>query len=300
MNPTLKTNYELLALDLDGTLFNPQSVVSPVNIAAVDRARAAGLKVIICTGRGLLECVGGLEAINQREPVVVAGGAIIADPITRTTIHRFNIHQSLVHNAVEIILASKHAALVLKDPLQAGFDYLVVSPESCPLDPVSQWWFSKMNVEVRYTDSLEKDPCPLATVRVGACGRGHILDGAKGKLIASLGDRAVIHNFPAVVAPEHARSVGNGESLNILEIFDRDATKWSAISYLAKEWNIDPAAVVAIGDEINDISMIEGAGLGIAMGNAIPATKAVAKRITLTNAENGVAHAVDRILSREW
>lgn len=292
--------YRLLALDLDGTLFNPESIVPPANIAAVDRARAAGLKVIICTGRGLLECAGGLEAINQRDPVVVAGGAIIANPVTRTTIHRFNIHQSLVHSAVEILLASRHAALVLKDPLQAGFDYLVVNPEGCPLDPVSQWWFSRMNVEVRYTENLANDPCPLATVRVGACGRGHILDSAKGKLIATLGDRAVIHNFPAVVAPEHARAVGKGESLNILEIFDRDATKWSAISHLAGEWSIRASEVIAVGDEINDISMIEGAGLGIAMGNAIPATKAAAKRVTLTNAECGVAHAIDRVLAGEW
>ncbi|MBL8886675.1 MAG: HAD hydrolase family protein [Phycisphaerales bacterium] len=292
--------YRLLALDLDGTLFNPESIVPPANIEAVDRARAAGLKVIVCTGRGLLECVGGLEAINQRDPVVVAGGAIIADPVTRTTIHRFNIHQSLVHNAVEIILASKHAALVLKDPLQAGFDYLVVNPEGCPLDPVSQWWFSKMNVEVRYTESLTNDPCPLATVRIGACGRGRVLDGPKGQLIAALGDRAVIHNFPAVVAPEHAQGVEKGESLNILEIFDRDATKWSAISYLAREWDIPAAEIIAIGDEINDVSMIEGAGLGIAMGNAIPATKAIANRVTLSNAECGVAHAIDRVLGGEW
>ena len=157
-----------------------------------------------------------------------------------------------------------------------------------------------MNVEVRYTESLANDPCPLATVRVGACGRGHILDGAKGKLIAALGDQAVIHNFPAVVSPEHAKAVGEGESLNILEIFDREATKWSAISYLAREWAIDSSQIVAIGDEINDVSMIEGAGLGIAMGNAIPAVKAAAKRVTLPNAESGVAHAIDRLLAGEW
>ncbi|MBS0189997.1 MAG: HAD-IIB family hydrolase [Phycisphaerales bacterium] len=292
--------YRLLAVDLDGTLFNRAGSVSPTNIAAVERARAAGLKVIVCTGRGLLECSGGLEAINQQEPVVVAGGAIIADPVRQTTIHRFNIHQSLVHDAVEIILASKHAALVLKDPLQAGFDYLVVNPDDCPLDPVTQWWFAKMNVEVRYTQSLAEDPCPLATVRIGACGMGHILDHAKGQLIAALGDNAVIHNFPAVVAPEHVKTLGDGQTLNILEVFDKDATKWSAISWLAKEWDIRPAQIIAIGDEINDLSMIQGAGLGIAMGNAIPATKAAARRITLSNEESGVAHAIDRVLAGDW
>jgi hypothetical protein len=56
----------------------------------------------------------------------------------------------------------------------------------------------------------------------------------------------------------------------------------------------------AIGDEINDVPMIRNAGLGIAMGNAIPAVKDIAARTTLRNDEDGVAHAVDKILEGEW
>ena len=96
------------------------------------------------------------------------------------------------------------------------------------------------------------------------------------------------------------KTLGDGQTLNILEVFDKDATKWSAISWLAKEWDIRPAQIIAIGDEINDLSMIQGAGLGIAMGNAIPATKAAARRITLSNEESGVAHAIDRVLAGDW
>ena len=73
---------------------------------------------------------------------------LIADPVRQTTIHRFNIHQSLVHDAVEIILASKHAALVLKDPLEPTTTSSL-NPDDCRSDPVTRWWFAKMNVEVR-------------------------------------------------------------------------------------------------------------------------------------------------------
>jgi 5-amino-6-(5-phospho-D-ribitylamino)uracil phosphatase len=292
--------FSLLALDLDGTVFDRTGHVPADNVAAIRRAREAGLRVVICTGRGLVECIDGLRAIEQRDPVVVAGGSIIADPVTRHTLHRFNIHQDLVAHAVRIVNAAGHAALVLKDPLEAGFDYLVVNPDGCELDPVTKWWFAKMNVSVRYAANLALDPMPQATVRVGACGLGHVLDKARGELEATLGDRAVIHNFPAVVAPEHVKTLGDGRTLNILELFDKDATKWSAIQHLSKQWEIDAARIVAIGDEINDVSMIQGAGLGIAMGNAIPAVKSIAKHTTRRNDESGVAHAIDQVLSGAW
>ena len=58
--------------------------------------------------------------------------------------------------------------------------------------------------------------------------------------------------------------------------------------------------IAAIGDEVNDLAMIEGAGLGIAMGNAVASVKKAARVQTLSHAEDGVAHAIDRILSAEW
>lgn len=292
--------FSLLALDLDGTVFDRTGHVPADNVAAIRRARDAGFRVVICTGRGLVECIDGLVAIDQRDPVVVAGGSIIADPVSRRTIHRFNIHHELVAHAVRIVNAAGHAALVLKDPLEAGFDYLVVNPDGCELDPVTKWWFAKMKVNVRYAASLAHDPVPQATVRVGACGLGHVLDRARAELESTLGDNAVIHNFPAVVAPDHVKTLGSGQTLNILELFDKDATKWTAIQHLAKQWEIDAARIVAIGDEINDVSMIQGAGLGIAMGNAIPAVKSIAKHTTRRNDEAGVAHAIDQVLSGAW
>lgn len=293
--------YDLLALDLDGTTFDPTGRVTDVTVEAIRRARAAGMRVTVCTGRGLVECEGALERIGQTDPVVVAGGSITGCPVTRRTLHRFAMDPTLVRRAVDIFIKHRHPALVLKDPLDAGFDYLVVvGEEKLDLDPVTVWWFSKMKVEVRFVPSLDHDAHPEHTVRAGVCGMSGTLNSMVRDLNEQLGDRAVMHHFPAVVAPTHASRTGDGQTLHVLEVFDKKATKWSAVSRLADEWGIAHDRIAAIGDEINDIAMLKGAGLGIAMGNAVPAARDAAKRQTKSNAEDGVAWAVEKILSGEW
>jgi 5-amino-6-(5-phospho-D-ribitylamino)uracil phosphatase len=293
--------YSLLAIDLDGTLLDPQSRPTPRNIEALNRARAEGLRIVICTGRGLVECRHILEAINQQDPVVVAGGSIISDPTTGRTIHRFAIDQALVRRAVHELLEHRHPALILKDPVEAGYDYLVVRGRArLSLDPVTEWWFAQMNVKVRYADLLEDDPHPEHTVRVGACGLSGALARIKHELSRACDGQACVHHFPAVVAPEHASRTEDGQTLHVLEVFHTSANKWSAIQVLADRYGIPHDRVAAIGDEINDESMIRGAGLGIAMANAVPTVLGAAGRTTLSNAQDGVAHAIDQILSGAW
>lgn len=291
----------LIAIDLDGTLISGDGEISERNRDAIASARSAGVRVLICTGRGLAECRRYLEHIDQHDPVAVAGGSIIADPRSGRTLHRFPVHLNLVHSTVERLVAQGHPALVLKDPAEAGYDYLVVHGEQrLPLDPVTEWWFGRMQVRVRYAPHIHHDEHPEHTVRVGACGLSSTLGRLRDDLLAASEGRAQVHSFPAVVAPEHASRLPSGESLHILELFDADANKWSAIRHLASAWHIHREQIAAIGDEVNDESMIRGAGLGIAMGNAVPSVRAIAKRHTLTHNEHGVAHAIDRILDGEW
>ncbi|MEK6701183.1 MAG: HAD-IIB family hydrolase [Planctomycetota bacterium] len=293
--------YDILAIDLDGTLLDRQGMVSGANRLALDRAREAGMRVVICTGRGFAECRHVVERIEQRDPVVVAGGAIIADSATGDTIHRFSIHQSIVSRAVDVMLDELHPALVLKDPSAAGYDYLVVrGPDDLPLDPVTEWWFKSMNVRVRLVRDLAEDEHPEHTVRVGACGLSGVMAGVKTNLHGHFGDEVVIHHFGAVVAPEHASRHATGETLHVLEVFDKDANKWAAVSHVAAAMGVPTSRIAAIGDEINDIVLIKNAGVGISMGNAIGPVRDAATRHTRRNDEDGVAYAVDRLLAGEW
>lgn len=297
----MSRRYDLLAIDLDGTLFDPSGVVSDENATALARARREGMRITICTGRGLVECQHALDRIEQHEPVVVAGGSMIACPRRKRTLHRFSISEEVVRHATQRVLAHGHPALVLKDPLEAGYDYLVVNgSDQIPIDPVTAWWFESMNVRVRYARSLDEDDHPEHTVRVGACGLSGTLARMKSDLIERFGDGAMVHHFPAVVAPHHARTTDDGQTLHVLEVFDKNANKWSAIRTLAHEWDIPASRIAAIGDEINDLPMIRGAGLGIAMGNAVDAVKQAAGKRTSPNTQSGVALAIGHILSGEW
>lgn len=294
-------HYDLLAVDLDGTLLNRRGEISPANLDAIRDARRAGITVTICTGRGLAKCAGYLGQIAQADPVVVAGGSIVACPATRRTLHRFSIPHGVVTRAVERVLAHDHPALVLKDPVEAGFDYLVVRGEKkLRLDPVTEWWFETMKVRVRTADTIDEDAHPEHTVRFGACGMSGTMARIKQDLHESLGDDSAIHHFPAVVAPEHRSTTEDGQTLHVLEVFRREANKWSAVSWFAEGRSIRPERIAAIGDEINDLSMIRCAGLGIAMGNAVESVQAAAKRRTRSNEEDGVAFAIEKILSGAW
>lgn len=293
--------YDLLALDVDGTLLDSRGRLSEGAHQAVRDATDAGVLVCVCTGRGLVECRHVVRELGLTSPVIVAGGSIVADPASGRTLHRVPMHASLVGRLVSRLHGHGLAALVLKDPDAAGFDYLVVTGDPPrALDPVTLWWFEQLRVEVRFAAGVADDPHPEQTVRVGACLREDQGLALAGELERDLGDAVTLHSFPAVVAPEHTRTLGDGRRYHILEAFDRAATKWSGVSWLAASRGIPPERVCAIGDEVNDVSMIRGAGLGVAMGNAVPEVLRVADRVTRRHDEGGVAHAVRMILSGAW
>jgi hypothetical protein len=80
------------------------------------------------------------------------------------------------------------------------------------------------------------------------------------------------------------------------EILRSDAGKWAAILHLARLWRIEPAAICAVGDDVNDILMIRNAGLGVAMGHASPEVLAAADLVTGDHDHDGVAMLVDDVL----
>jgi hydroxymethylpyrimidine pyrophosphatase-like HAD family hydrolase len=86
-----------------------------------------------------------------------------------------------------------------------------------------------------------------------------------------------------------------------LEFQDRAASKWRALERAAGDHGVAPEEIVAVGDDENDISMLEAAGLGVAMGNAAAVVKEAADVVTATNDEDGVVRLIDRLLAdQSW
>lgn len=297
--------YDLLAIDLDGTLLGSDHQVSRENLHAVRAAKQAGVQVCICTGRGYRECRHITEQLDQTDPVAVAGGAILAHGTSGRTLHRFPMAPDLVHDLVAVLVDHGHAALVLKDPtgtsacgVEPGHDYVVVSPKGeSGIDPISKWWFDMLNIHFRVMPSIEHDDHPEHTVRVGVCGTRRETAAAAATIRERFADRVTLHHFGAI-AP--SLSDNPDDSIVILEAFDHSVNKWTAIDWLANHHAIPRERVAAIGNDVNDVVLLKRAGLGIAVANAIPECLAVADRTTLDHNSHGVAHAIERILSGEW
>lgn len=286
--------FQMLVLDLDGTLLQPDGSIAPADRDAVLRARDAGLEVVLATGRALVESQDAVQAIAHEGIVVTAGGSMVCDAATGRTRHRHIMDRNLVADVTDAILADAHKALLLKDPDTTGYDYLAVGPHD--LDPASHWWFETLPVRVRFVHHLEEDPHPHETVRVGAVASEGELAPLAERIQSAVGDRAFLQHWAAVTEPGDS---SHGVT-HLLEIFSPRVNKWTMVSRLCADLEIDRACVAAIGDGLNDVELIREAGLGVAMGNADPRVAAVARRTTLSNRENGVAHAIDGLLNGEW
>jgi 5-amino-6-(5-phospho-D-ribitylamino)uracil phosphatase len=298
-SPMPAPSVDIIAIDLDGTLLGNDGKVSNANRDAIEHARAAGVLVLPCTGRGFVECSDILADINAAGPAVVAGGAMICDGKTGQTLHRFNVSPAITNAATGFIHEAGHAALVLKDSTTTGHDYLVVTGDGDhPVDPVSIWWFETHSLSTRFVRSLDEDEHPDATVRVGLVADAHDSVPLMQRMAQSLGSEVLLHSFPALVNANAEQR--HGREVHVLEVFDKRAHKWSAIEWVASETPLLGSRVAAIGDHINDVSMLKGADIGIAMGNAAEPARKAADVITRTNADDGVAFAIDQLLSGNW
>jgi Cof subfamily protein (haloacid dehalogenase superfamily) len=123
------------------------------------------------------------------------------------------------------------------------------------------------------------------------------LDYQPNKILVSA-DPSVINQYSDAIQNPFLDSVDFVKSAPFyLEIIVKDTNKGSSLQYLSNLLNIDQTEVMAIGDNYNDVSMIEYAGLGVAMGQADEIIKRKSQYITDTNDENGVAKALKQVFN---
>lgn len=293
--------YDLLALDLDGTLLDSGGILRPVTIDAVRRAQAAGIEPVICTGRGWAESKGLLDDLKGPGTAIIADGSLTVEYPSGRILRRC----VLAHSAVRRIIAflqnwdPELAILLLKDRWATGYDYLVVG--NGRLDPASEWWFSHLPVRVRSIPSADDDRNPDDTLGVRVICRCNNIAALAAAMKAQLGSEAQVLHFPVPGGPlDNQRSPESRVFVDLLQVFAQGADKWTALRHLAESRGIPLSRIAAIGDADNDRAMIRNAALGIAMGNAVPSIKAASDRQTKSNAEDGVAFAVRRILTGDW
>lgn len=274
----------MIAIDLDGTLLSPTGQVTPRTKNAVQGALSAGLLVCFATGRNWTESRTVLDAVAHYGTAVFVGGAMVIDTDKRVTLHRTLMEPSLAQAVCAFLETSGHAALALQDGGSAGVDYLVTGEVA--LDAATRQWMTVTEAEVHPVPRLGAYGHPH-TVRVGICSAPAEVQRVKQRLIDQFGERILVQSL---FVPSY--------DVEVLEVFDPAVNKWEGLLHVARHHEIDPSQIVAIGDDINDVPMVRGAGLGVAMGNARPEVIAVADRVIGTNHEEGLAVFLEELVAQ--
>jgi Cof subfamily protein (haloacid dehalogenase superfamily) len=276
--------YRLLAIDLDGTLLDSSGRVSDANRQALHRAHEAGIAICICTGRNLTESRPVIEALGlELDAGVFVFGAIVADLRNGVPLCRTTMSDELADGLIHHFQSRGHPVLVLYDPGQVGCDYLLI--EGQRNREAYDRWLAYAPATTARTSTWKPRAC--APLRVGIIEESSFIEQTLRDLKNAFGPQQAKIN--AIYAPNYG--------MHVVECFAPMVNKWYGISQLARRRGIAPREIAAVGDDINDLEMITQAGLGVAMGNAIPPIQAAASFHVPTNNDAGVAFLVDKLLS---
>jgi 5-amino-6-(5-phospho-D-ribitylamino)uracil phosphatase len=279
------TPYRMVAIDLDGTLLRKDGTMGERTRLALQAAVGQGVRVVICTGRRFRTTLPILAELQLAVPVIVHGGLLIKDAGTHETLHHNYLSRDLSLEMVKFLKAHGVPPIVYVDLFTQGIDIYLDNERDG--HPFHLKYLERNRPHCHFVGDVTEVFCPQ-TIHVGA-----------------LADRASLERIEARLVREFGSSVrhlimnNTNDEGAFLEIMRPDSSKWLALSRLIDMEGCTPEQVICIGDEINDLEMINHAGLGVAMGNAIPAVKAVADYITRSNEEDGVAHVVEQFVLKE-
>ena len=275
----------LLALDVDGTLVVRGNEVTDATRAALLRLRAAGVEVALATGRRYRTARRAIDALGFDVACVCLGGALVKD-VDGSTLAALAFEPSLFQEIVGFLQEREQGVVAQRDAHAAGgADFLI--------DGSRPW-----RPEVR---AYHANNAPFAEwcSNLGAEAREDAL------VIGSFGSesamRALAEEFDAAF-PGLVRATAMPGYVNegyYCEILPRSTCKWEGLLALGGTRAVAAPEICAAGDQRNDLTMLRGAGVGVAMGNALPEVKEAADWVTGRHDEDGLVDLAERILAAQ-
>ena len=282
----------LIAIDMDGTLLNPDHVVSERNKQAILAAQAKGIEVMIATGRGYYEALKPLEDVGLNPAFICLNGAEVKTnegetvsgiylseddiPEIRAILEKHIIdYQIFIENHVYTLDPEEHVEIFVQLAGDTGQTPDIEEIRSAINLSVEEGYIQ----QVDSFDTLLENKKSRVYKIFGAAQNREALDIA----------RAALEKIPSIAVS----SSGAGN----IEVTHVNAQKGIALEAYAKIREIPMENVMAIGDNYNDLSMLKRAGRSVAMGSAPAEIKAVCTHETESNANDGVALAIEALLN---
>jgi hydroxymethylpyrimidine pyrophosphatase-like HAD family hydrolase len=271
------TPVRLIALDIDGTLLRADRTISARTRLAIDHARAAGVRVVLVTGRRHPSARRVAEELGGGLPLVLHNGALVVEG---GCVRRC---RPLPHAAALRAIATGRAAGA-EPVLHCGKDgegWLLVDEGARPGGLVG-YYLARAEGEVRRVPDLAAAATAEEPIQVMFGGGRSQMDPLYCRLAEELAGSARVE-----------RTVYPSTGVVLLDVLHPGVGKAEALSFLQERWGIAPAETLAIGDNWNDREMVERSGLGFVMANADPELLALGLPVLPSNDEDGVARAIE-------
>ncbi len=282
---------KLLALDLDGTLLNSRGEITEKNIEAIRRAESAGVLVTIATGRRFRDALPVAYQLNLNAPVICHNGALLKYAETLETVAVSILNKATVGEILRVGKESGGEALLSADPHGKGvLLYDTISDKNLPLQKYVAWSKRLHGTEaekaVRHVENLADIVADHETVHISFSGACAAMTDLEAVLQTELKDSV---NILTTVYPSL--------DFTLIDVLPPDASKGIGVGKLASINNLTAENVMVMGDNFNDLEMLEYAGTPVVMGNAAPELLENPKyHQTLSNDESGVALAIERFI----
>ncbi|GHV98315.1 haloacid dehalogenase [Lactobacillus nasalidis] len=284
---------KLIACDLDGTLLNSSMEVSEGNVQAIKRAQQNGIEFMVASGRAPHESQPMMKEYGIDCGFINLNGGLVFDTAGKL----------IVKNPLDLETAKKICRLLKKE----GFYFELVTGSHVYSEDLSQritnvaHLMVELNPMLTFKEAVLVSASKPAIVSIQQVPSYEDLMDEPGTEVMKI---LVFDSRGPCAFTEVIKEIQKLGDLSItssaadnIEINAASAQKGQALMDYAAAKGIKREEVAAIGDNMNDESMIVAAGTGVAMGNAVPQIKKVASFVTKNNNEDGVAWAIDRIIS---
>jgi Cof subfamily protein (haloacid dehalogenase superfamily) len=278
----------LLVLDIDGTLTDSRHVVREATCRGIERVREAGIRVMLATGRRYRDALPIVEQLGITEPVVTASGGLVKRPDDHSTLHRARFVDGVLPGVLDMIVAAGHEPVIYTDSFADGFDFYCRTLEPAVSPPAGGGfgeYLGRNRHLARVEPNLHRSP-PSDVFAGFVMGPREAMSELERQLASAYPDHLALHT---IRSPRYAEWM--------CEIAPVGVSKWSGVAAVAAGLGIGAESICAVGDDLNDLPMVQAAGLGIAMGNAREELQAVADLVVGTHDGSGMADVIDLVLA---
>jgi Cof subfamily protein (haloacid dehalogenase superfamily) len=275
----VKPPIRLLAIDIDGTLLNPDFKISPVDMAALRRVNSEAVEVVVVTGRRHTFALPIVQQLGFDLWIISSNGALTRS-LAGETFHRDLLPAATCRRLCANMREFRGNTVLTFDTEAKG---AIVLEHMDELNVSIQRWLEKnrsyIDFVVPIEDSLTRDP-----VQAMFCG-------SIARMQAAMAQVAKIGLDVTVLRTEY-----QARDLSMVDVLNQGCSKGHALQRWAKFRGIARERVMAIGDNYNDIEMLAFAGVPFIMGNASEELRRNGWAVTLSNEHNGVAAAIEQVL----